>query len=170
MKLAIILICFLASPLISRESPKYTKEDPSGKDASYETLPVISVPSPATIAHQKKFLYGTLALIPGGGISERKRNEFKGTALDYKVGVFPFVFDTVTLIPVLSVDYNYLHYFKAQQTSPYVSYGIGAAYIIPYVPLRAGIEFPHGFMDIGAKLMLGFIPSPEVRGGVSIKF
>ena len=124
----------------------------------------------SVITHQKNFLYGSLSIVPGGGIASRNREGLKGTSLDYKVGVFPFVFDTVTLIPVLSVDYNYLHFFKMNETSPYLSYGIGAAYVVPYIPLRAGIEFKHGFVDIGAKMVLGFIPSPEIRAGVDLKF
>jgi hypothetical protein len=41
---------------------------------------------------------------------------------------------------------------------------------VPYVPLRAGYEFKHGFIDLGAKMVLGFIPSPEIRAGINLKF
>lgn len=141
---------------------------PSAILISDEIMPLSA--SPASKMANKTILYGSLSLVPGGGISVRERRGLKGTAVDYKVGVIPFVFDTVSFFPVLSADYNFLSFTKDGETSPYFSYGIGAAYIVPYIPLRAGIEFKHGFIDVGAKLVMGFIPSPEIRAGVDLKF
>jgi len=132
-----------------------------------QTPPSSKPPQSSIVITKKNILYGSLSFIPGGGISVRKRCGSKGTALDYKVGACPFDFDAMNWIPVLSVDYNWLYFSKDKETSPYFSYGIGAAYVIPYVPLRAGIEFKHGFIDVGAKLILGFIPCPEIRAGVN---
>ncbi|HSX26789.1 MAG TPA: hypothetical protein VLE89_07260 [Chlamydiales bacterium] len=120
----------------------------------------------STVSTNKTIVYGSLSIIPGGGVSIRERRGSKGTALDCKMGMLPFPFDTVSWIPIVSVDYNFLYFSKDAEVSPYFSYGIGGAYIIPYIPLRAGIEFEHGFVDIGAKLVMGFIPSPEIRAGV----
>ncbi len=138
-----------------------------------EELPPLKLDSPlaSPIAQEKTFLYGSLSLASGIGVSDRTRTGSKGNALDYKVGIAYIPFDTVHAFPVLSVDYNFLHFFKPdKEISPYVSYGIGAIYFIPYVPLRAGIQFPSGFLDLGAKMILGCLPCPEVRGGINLKF
>lgn len=118
----------------------------------------------------KKILYGSASIAPGAGLSVRARDGLKGTAMDYKIGVLPFIFESKHLIPVLSFDYNYLYYSKDDDTSPYLSYGLGAANFLPYVPLRAGIEFRHGFIEIGAKMLVGVVPFPEIRAGVHLKF
>jgi hypothetical protein len=122
------------------------------------------------LTRNEKFLYGSLAFNPGVGLSIRERKDSGGTAIDLKVGAFPFAFDSIMWIPTISGDFNFLYYTREKISSPYLSYGIGATYFIPYVPLRAGYEFENGFIDIGAKMMLGFIPSPEIRGGLNFKF
>lgn len=175
MKSSIIFLCTLAASIFGWEAPNILEKDiqvPGSNGIVNEEMPPTRsfAESSTVITHQKHFLYGSLSIVPGGGITCRNRDGLEGTSLDYKLGVFPFVFDTVTLIPVISVDYNYLHFFKMNETSPYLSYGIGAAYVVPYIPLRAGIEFKHGFVDVGAKMVLGFIPSPEIRAGVGLKF
>lgn len=120
---------------------------------------------------EANFFYGSLSLVPGIGISNRKRTDSKGTAVDYKLGVLYVPFDVAHPVPVLAADYNRLHFFRCdQKVLPYVSYGIGVAYIVPYVPLRAGLQHKDGFLDIGAKMVLGIIPSPEIRGGVTLEF
>lgn len=162
------VICFLALTFTLSSDPAdpvYPTEDPPANRIScLEKYDYTS----------KKFLFGTLAVIPGAGVSIRSREGLKGDALDWKVGVFPFPFDTISYIPVLSFDYNRLYFLNAKGTSPYFSCGIGAAYIIPYIPLRAGIEFKHGFVDIGAKvvylLQRRVFPSPEIRAGIDLKF
>ena len=138
-----------------------------------EQTSLLSKPLPVSTVMTNKniHLYGSLSFVPGGGISVRERRGSNGTALDYKIGVLSFVaIDSPILMPILSIDYNFLYFSKGSETSPYFSYGIGTAYFVPYVPLRAGIEFKHGFIDIGGKLVLGFIPSPEIRAGVGLKF
>lgn len=122
------------------------------------------------ISYQKTFLYASLSFAPGGGVSDRTRKNRKGNALDIKIGAFPFVFDRVSWIPVITYDYNWLYYTRDNKMSPYFSCGFGAAYIVPYLPLRAGIEFQNGFVDIGAKMFGGFFPFPEIRGGYTINF
>lgn len=124
--------------------------------------------------NKRKFLFGTLSIVPGGGISVRNRNNSTGTALDAKIGIMPFGgFDSAryTLLPMPSIDCNFLYYTRKKETSPYLSGGVGCTLlVIPYIPLRAGVEFKNGFVDIGAKMVYGFIPSPEIRGGFKINF
>lgn len=122
------------------------------------------------LSSEKTFFYGSLSLVPGGGVSYRERNSFKGTAFDTKIGFFPFVFDTVSWFPVVALDYNYVHYVRENEATPYFSLGVGAGNLIPYIPLRAGMEFKNGFVDLGAKMIFGIYPSPEVRGGFHITF
>lgn len=130
-----------------------------------------SMPFLEPIREETKFIYGSLSLVPGIGISNRNRTGSKGTATDYKLGILYVPFDVVHKVPVLTADYNFLHFFRSdQEILPYVSYGIGVAYIVPYVPLRAGLQYENGFFDIGAKMILGFLPSPEIRGGLNLKF
>ncbi|HEX2583054.1 MAG TPA: hypothetical protein VHL30_02955 [Chlamydiales bacterium] len=132
-----------------------------------------------SLTYEKNFLYGSLSIVPGGGVSHRKRDLSQGTAVDFKVGAFPFTFDSTVWIPVLSADYNWISYSREKEIAPYFSYGVGAAYILPYVPLRAGIEFKSGFIDVGAKMLFPIlvgvtefpvVPSPEVRGGIAFDF
>lgn len=140
-----------------------------------EVSPSIHLPSSspleaqetASFTHKKTFLFGSLSIVPGVGVSSRSRTDSKGTAFDIKLGAFPFAFDTTSWIPVITADYNLLFYTKQSEKSPYFSFGLGTAYIIPYVPLRAGFEFKSGFIDLGAKMVLGYLPSPEIRGGIT---
>lgn len=123
------------------------------------------------LVSEKKFLYGSLSLAPGAGVSSRERVGQKAKAIDLKLGVAAIpTFDEVTPLPILTFDYNWIYYTTSTEVSPYFSYGIGAAYIVPYVPLRAGVEFKNGFVDVGAKMILGFLPSPELRAGYDFQF
>jgi hypothetical protein len=164
---SILILISLATHAIAGENTSYPlvtntfHEEPQLSLRRYQ--------SPASILH-KKILYGSLSIAPGAGLSVRERKKSKGSALDYKLGVFPFAFDTMSLLPVVSIDYNFLYFSKDQAPCPYFSWGIGAVYIIPYIPLRGGIEFKSGFIDIGAKLLLGYIPSPEIRAGFDLEY
>lgn len=167
---AIVLLLSFATPVISYETEH---SDIKVSVSSFENEPFI--PQQGTLeakdlTFHKTFVYGSLSFIPGVGVSDRSRNNRKGTALDIKLGAAPFIFDKVSWFPVFTVDYNWLYYARAKKTSPYFSCGIGAAYIVPYIPLRAGIEFQNGFVDVGAKMVWGFIPFPEIRGGFRINF
>ncbi len=97
--------------------------------------------NPQEICHKRNYPYGSLSIDPGAGISWRWRNGESGTAADFKIGILSVIMH----VPVLSGDYNFLYYTrKTEAVSPYFSCGIGAAYIVPYIPLRAGIEFKNG--------------------------
>ena len=108
---------------------------------------------------------------PGLGLSFRSRDGGKGRALDWNLGN---VFSKLTWrgrdLPFLAVDYNFLYFFsRSKATSLYASWGIGSVMIVPYVPLRLGVEGRYGFFDVGVKMVLLFAV-PEARGGVSFKF
>jgi hypothetical protein len=118
---------------------------------------------------KEQYVFGSVSLVPGVGFSSRTFNDRSdsATALDIKFGYlhdFPFG----GKMPVVSWDYNYLEFSATHRG--YFSFGFGTAYIVPYIPLRAGLQFKHGFIDIGGKLILGFIPMPEARGGFQISF
>lgn len=166
MKKLISYFLILFSSFIYAESIDVLKNEiPSENPPSLSTQ-IYSQP----VFYQKRFFYGNCAIMPGLGITERDRKLQKGNSWDIQVGLCPFIFDTVTYFPTISADYNYIHYSREGSSSPYLSYGFGALYCIPYIPLRAGIEFNHGFIDVGAKMLLGFVPSPEVRGGFEFAF
>lgn len=129
------------------------------------------------IPKEKNFVYGSLSLAPGAGLSMRSRTDLQGRALDFKLGAVPF-FQFVGTIPVITVDYNWVYYFKTLEASPYLSagagavWGIGSPIVLPYVPLRGGLEYKYGFIDIGVKTLIfpAPIPIPEVRAGLNISF
>jgi hypothetical protein len=132
-------------------------------------LPPTLNPPPASIRIKNAFLFGSLSPAPGGGVTIRRMHNAKGRALDFKIGVVDVpIFDTTGKIPTISVDYNFLYFAKTQPF--YLSWGAGFAYFLPYIPLRAGVQFKYGFIDIGGKLLLGFLPIPEVRAGAGLNF
>lgn len=167
MKLKLTVLTILTTTsLISEEQPASSFTDvPITKNEPFQnfdsTLPI----TPDYL--NKHFFYGSFSLASGIGYSNRTRHGEKATALDIKLGILLLG----KTIPTISVDYNWLSYFKkTSKASPYFSYGIGACYILPYVPLRAGIEFQHSFIDVGVKMVLGTFPLPEIRAGIQLKF
>lgn len=75
------------------------------------------------------------------------------------------------------IDYNFIYYgLGVNENAPYLSWGLGAfadfqnSIGLPYIPVRAGYEFKYGFIDLGAKLLLGIFPAPELRAGVGFCF
>lgn len=118
----------------------------------------------------------SLSMIPGLGLSWRDREDLSGRAFDVKVSPVT-LFSGGRLLGVLSVDYNWIHFYKEGSHSPYTSIGAGAAltvidgicFPVPYAPLRAGYQFNAGFIDIGGKFV-GHIPLPEVRAGFNFHF
>ncbi len=117
------------------------------------------------------FLFGSLSPVYGGGVSIRNRHCNRGHAVDFKMGFATLsLFDGSGSFPVVSADYNFLYYSQKETVSSYFSWGLGVAYLAPYVPLRVGYQGKYGFVDVGGKLVLGFVPVPEARAGVSLNF
>ncbi len=103
--------------------------------------------------------------VPGGGVSFRTRENCSGRSWDVKVGFLSGCFPTV------AVDYNFFTFFNEKRQSGYLSWGIGGVYgFIPYVPVRCGYEFKHGFVDAGFKVLLFVLPIPEIRAGLNLDF
>lgn len=143
---------------------------------------IISIPNsdllktpaePLIPRNNKTIFYGSASITPGAGISFRERNKFEGSSIDFQFGAL--VLPHIRRLRVISADYNSFKYYQGTPSSFYFSYGIGGLYLDtqfkPYIPLRTGIEFKHGFVDIGVKAAYirpyYIFPSPEARAGIS---
>lgn len=138
-------------------------------------------PEIESIKNEKVFAFGSFSFASGAGVTYRTRTDGKGRALDLKFGYHPesHGFFGISEMYLPMIDYNFM-YFRSGMNgcAPYLSWGIGAVafigkskpIVLPYVPLRFGFEFPNGFVDLGAKMLAGVLPIPEIRAGIGISF
>lgn len=136
-----------------------------------------ALPATDPIEYKRSYPYGSLSLFPGVGfpgigISTRTRNGFKGKALDFKGGIGPIDYSggSESLFPVVVCEHNWMTFYRPTENSPYFSWGLGGALLIPtgyksfpvpvpLLPIRAGYQYQHGFIDAGIKMAILPLPS-----------
>jgi len=120
------------------------------------------------------YCYGAAGYEHGGlGVSYRKQWGHFGLGADLKGGGTSVTFDACTFNPTITIEAN-VYYFSGlnpKNAGPYFQTGLGALYgIIPYIPLRLGVQDHRGFIDAGVKMYMGIIPIPEARAGFKVRY
>lgn len=184
MKLKLLVLSAFLFGGFAEESIKPTLTDSGRKLRSPPEVIIHSENLPVGPIQNEKFspYVGGILLFPGMGVEYRTRDNYKGRALNlssYEMSAKPSF--SIHNSSIVSLDYNFVTFFRDGQVSPYASYGIGATAVgdsgvlglplpLPYAPLRMGCDFKYGFVDCGARMYLLYVPIPEVRGGVSVPF
>jgi hypothetical protein len=169
-----LFFLFVALDLAAQESPSKRLE--MERQILFDCTPKIE-----QVKNRKAVAFGSLSVVPGGGVSYRTRDCDRGRAFDFKLAHLRaspgFISNPEMYISM--ADYNFIYYRNGvNENAPYLSWGVGVLLFyspdktispipLPYIPIRAGYEFKYGFIDIGAKLP---VPLPEIRAGIGFQF